>query len=199
MTMIADTAGVLLAGGKSSRFGSNKALTAFQGKPLISHASRLLASLFSETLLVTNTPETYDFLGWPMTADIYPGAGPLAGIHAALKKVASPKIFVIGCDMPLVEEKLVRLLCRESKGWDAVVPELTKGLEPLCAVYSQTCLAIIEKNLNNGHRKLHRLFDQIRTNKIPEDIVQTADHDLVSFKNINKRADLEAITSLLQA
>ncbi len=196
--MIADTAGILLAGGKSSRFGSNKALAAFQDRPLISHASALLSSLFSETLLVTNTPETYDFLNWPMTGDIFPGAGPLAGIHAALNKVASPQIFVIGCDMPLVREGLVRLLCQESEGWDAVVPELANGLEPLCAVYSQRCLPIIDSNLKGGNRKLYRLFEQIRTRRIPEGTLRQADPKLVSFENINRLTDLETLAVSLQ-
>lgn len=196
--MIADTAGILLAGGKSSRFGSNKALATFLGRPLISHASALLSSLFQETLLITNTPEAYNFLNWPMTGDIFPGAGPLAGIHAALNKVASPKIFVIGCDMPLVQESLVRLLCQESEGWDAVVPDLDKGLEPLCAVYSQTCLPLIEKNLQEGNRKLYRLFEQIRTKRIPPETLRQADPGLISFENINRLTDLETITGAVQ-
>ncbi len=196
--MIADTAGVLLAGGKSSRFGSNKALAAFHDQPLISHAGALLSTLFSETLLVTNNPEDYDFLGWPMTGDIFPGAGPLAGIHAALNTVTSPQVFVVGCDMPLVQEKLVRLLCRQSGDWDAVVPKLDKGLEPLCAVYRKSCLPVIEENLKKGRRKLHRLFEQIRTRKIPPETLRTADPQLVSFENINRLQDLEALRVLLQ-
>ncbi len=199
MMMIADTAGILLAGGKSSRFGSNKALAAFQDKPLISHAGELLSSLFSEILLVTNSPETYEFLGWPMTGDIFPGAGPLAGIHAALKKVASPQIFVVGCDMPLVQERLVRLLCQESTDCDAVVPELAKGLEPLCAVYRKSCLPVVEQNLKEGRCKLHRLFEQVCTKKIPEEILRQADAGLISFENINRLTDLESVSHLLPA
>lgn len=194
--MIADTAGVLLAGGKSSRFGSNKALVSFQGRPLISHAEELLKSLFAETLLVTNTPEAYTFLEWPMTGDIFPGAGPLAGIHAALKKVKSPQIFVVGCDMPLVQESLVRLLCATSPEWDAVVPKLSKGLEPLCALYRKRSLAVIEKNLREGNRKLHAFFDQVRTKKIGEEGLRGVDPKLVSFLNINRTTDLEALTNL---
>ncbi|MEN8257243.1 MAG: molybdenum cofactor guanylyltransferase [Thermodesulfobacteriota bacterium] len=195
--MIADTAGVLLAGGKSSRFGSNKALAALQDKPLISHAAELLDCLFEETLLVTNSPADYAFLGWPMTGDIFPGAGPLAGIHAALKKVASPQIFVVGCDMPLVQENLVRLLCTNAGEWDAVVPQLSNGLEPLCAVYRKTCLPIIDRNLEMGNRKLHALFDQVRTRKINEDALREVDAKLISFENINRSTDLEAISRLL--
>ncbi|MDR9502518.1 MAG: molybdenum cofactor guanylyltransferase [Desulfurivibrionaceae bacterium] len=191
--MIADTAGVILAGGKSSRFGSNKALALFQDKALISHAGDLLASLFGEILLVTNSPETYDFLGWPMTGDIFPGAGPLAGIHAALNKVAAPQLFVLGCDMPLVQEDLIRLLCAEAEeGWDAVVPELSRGLEPLCALYGKSCLPQVAQNLREGRCQLHRLFEQLHTKRIPEQVLRRADPGLISFENINRLPDLEA-------
>lgn len=193
---IADTAGILLAGGRSSRFGSNKALALFRGRPLISHAARLLADLFAETLLVTNSPADYDFLNWPMSADIFPGAGPLAGIHAALTKVAALRLFVVGCDMPLVQEPLVRLLCRADEEWDAVVPALKGGLEPLCALYHKRCLPAVEANLLSGNHKLHTLFDQIRSRKISEEELRCHDPQLLSFLNINRHRDLEAVSRL---
>ncbi len=199
MPMISDTAGVLLAGGKSSRFGSNKALAELKGKPLICHAAELLDSLFAETLLVTNTPADYAFLDWPMTGDIFQDAGPLAGIHAALKQVTSEQIFVVGCDMPLVQESLIQRLCSHEKKWDAVVPQLNKGLEPLCALYNKNCLPVIEENLQKGHRKLHALFDQIHTLKVSEDALREIDPQLVSFENINRITDLEAISHLLHS
>lgn len=195
--MIADVAGVLLAGGKSSRFGSNKALALFQGRPLVSHAAALLQRLFGEILLVTNSPAEYAFLGWPMTGDIFPDCGPLAGIHAALGQVASPRIFVVGCDMPLVQEGLVRLLCGEAGRWQAVVPALDQGLEPLCALYSKECLPVIEENLRQGRRQLHRLFGQVRTKRIAEPVLRQADPSLVSFENINRLPDLKALAALL--
>jgi molybdopterin-guanine dinucleotide biosynthesis protein A len=194
--MIADIAGVLLAGGKSSRFGSNKALAPFRGRPLISHTASLLQRLFGEILLVTNSPAEYAFLGWPMTGDLFPHCGPLAGIHAALHQVASPRIFAVGCDMPLVQEGLVRLLCGEAGEWQAVVPELDLGLEPLCALYGKGCLPAIEENLRQGRRQLHRLFEQVHTKRITEAALRQADPALLSFENINRLPDLEALAAL---
>ncbi|MDH3360081.1 MAG: NTP transferase domain-containing protein, partial [Desulfobulbaceae bacterium] len=72
--MIADVTGVILAGGASSRFGSNKALAVHDGQPLISYAAAILERLFPQQLLVANTPEVYDFLGWPSVCDNFKGA-----------------------------------------------------------------------------------------------------------------------------
>ena len=83
------TTGVILAGGASSRFGSNKALALLRGRPIISHVAAVLEKTFHSHLLVTNSPETYQFLGWQMTTDIHPGQGPLAGIHSALQAIRS--------------------------------------------------------------------------------------------------------------
>ena len=131
-----------------------------------------------------------------MSVDIFPCAGPLAGIHAALTKVAAPRLFVVGCDMPLVQEPLVRLLCRADEEWDAVVPALKGGLEPLCALYHKRCLPAVEANLLSGNHKLHTLFDQIRSRKISEEELRCHDPQLLSFLNINRHRDLEAVSRL---
>jgi len=76
LKVIAGITGVILAGGQSRRFGANKALALLAGRRLIEHPAGVLSGLFAQRLLVTNTPEQYDFLGWPMIADRFPGAGP---------------------------------------------------------------------------------------------------------------------------
>ena len=109
MDPLSDITGVILAGGKSSRFGSNKALAIVDGKPLIQHVADLISSLFAECLLVTNTPAEYEFLSLPMTHDRYRDSGPLAGIHAALLKIRTPRAFVVACDMPNLSQELINI------------------------------------------------------------------------------------------
>jgi molybdopterin-guanine dinucleotide biosynthesis protein A len=65
-------------------------------------------------------------------------------------------------------------------------------------VYQKSCLTVIEGNLKEGQRKLHHLFEQLQTKKIPEPILRQADPKLLSFENINRLPDLEALTALLQ-
>ncbi|PKN29317.1 MAG: hypothetical protein CVU64_08745, partial [Deltaproteobacteria bacterium HGW-Deltaproteobacteria-21] len=98
-------------------------------------------------LVVTNTPEDYAFLAWPMTADRFPYCGPLAGIHAALAVISQPAAFVCACDTPLVEPALVRFLCAQLADNEVVLPWLANGPEPLYAVYSRAALPAIEAAL----------------------------------------------------
>lgn len=185
-----DCVGVLLAGGKSSRFGSNKALTRLAGKFMIEHPAKILADLFENCLLITNSPAEYAFLGWPMVGDIYPDAGPLAGIHAALKSVTSPLIFVAGCDMPFLDKTLISYLCSLVEGYDVVVPRTAKGLEPLHAIYRQSIVEAIEQNLARGNRKIHRIFSELNIREVSEAEMLAATGTLISFRNINTLADL---------
>lgn len=184
--------GVILAGGKSSRFGANKALTELPDGLMIEHPAKILAALFQERLLVTNTPEEYAFLAWPMTGDIYQEAGPLAGIHAALKTAAKPLIFVAGCDMPFLDKEIILYLCDLASGYDVVIPRTTAGLEPLHAIYRQTVLATIEKSLDNGNRKIHRIFAELKVREVDEAELLAISGNLTSFRNINTIEDLRA-------
>lgn len=189
--MIANTAGVILAGGKSSRFGSNKALAMLSGQPMLGHVADIIEPLFSEHILVTNSPEEYSFISWNTTPDIYPGAGPLAGIHAALSKVKSEKIFVVGCDMPFLQPEVISFICNQYKDSDVVIPETRHGLEPLHALYHKTCLAQISADLQAGQRRLHFFLKQVKTTVIPWRDIAAIDPQQDSFQNINHQHDLQ--------
>ncbi|MHB1185518.1 MAG: molybdenum cofactor guanylyltransferase [Desulfobulbia bacterium] len=193
---INQVAGVILAGGKSSRFGSNKALALHQGDALIQTIARRLAALFPETLLITNTPEEYGFLGWPMAKDLYPDCGPLAGIHAALRTVSQPRIFVCGCDMPLVNPDLIRFLCELEGDHDIVLPWLDEGPEPLYAVYSKKALPIIEEQLSKNQYKIGIVFEKLRIRKVTSEEILQIVPDLTTFQNINHQHDLARLAAM---
>lgn len=194
--MISQVAGVILAGGKSSRFGSNKALALHQGTALIETIARRLAGLFPETLLITNTPEAYGFLGWPMVGDQYRDCGPLAGIHAALQTVSQPRAFVCGCDMPLVNPELIRFLCELPGDHEVVLPWLPEGPEPLYAVYSKKVLPVIEEHLARNQCKIGMVYEKLRLRKVTADEILQVLPDLTTFQNINNQQDLARLASL---
>jgi molybdopterin-guanine dinucleotide biosynthesis protein A len=190
--LINDCTGVVLAGGKSSRFGSNKALVKLTGKPLIKYPCKVLDDLFGKNLLITNTPDQYNFLGWPTVADIYPGAGPLAGIHAALSAIDTPLMFVAGCDMPFLDRELIAYLHSLATDFDAVVPHTVKGLEPLHAVYRRNTVAVIAENLRKGVFRLHDILSGLKIREVGQnEIIANSATGLDSFRNINTLDDLK--------
>lgn len=190
---IAGVAGVILAGGASSRFGTNKALADYGGRPLIAHIAALLSRLFPERLVVTNTPADYDFLGWPTVGDRYRHAGPLAGIEAALRTIASPRALIVGCDMPLLAEPLLRYLCGFPPEYDVVLPWPKEGPEPLCAVYHRRVWPAVDEALRRHERRIGSLLSRLAVKRIGEEVLLAVVPDLSSFHNINRRQDLEAI------
>lgn len=193
--MIEGITGVLLAGGQSRRFGTNKALAELAGRRLIEHPAEVLTTLFARRLLVTNTPEQYGFLGWPMTGDRFPGAGPLAGIHAALAAAEDDRIFVTACDMPLLNPDLIRLLCATAGEWDALLPCSDQGPEPLCAVYDKAALPVIELALARGDNRVQEVLQALRVRLVAGQELHRLVVDNQAFVNVNRPADLLALTA----
>lgn len=188
-TRFTDVAGVILAGGESSRMGRNKALLEVNGERMIETAYRRMAELFDEVLLVTNTPESYDFIPCRKIADIHPGMGPLGGIHAALSSTVAERAFVIACDMPGLNPRLIRELCGIEGGGDVVIPETPGGLEPLHAVYSKSCLPKMEQMLFAGERRILSFFDLAQVRLVPRGRIAALDPEYASFRNINTQED----------
>ena len=191
MDKIKGISGVILAGGLSTRFGSNKALAIVNGRLLIQNVADLMSSLFAECLLVTNTPEEYEFLSLPMTSDRYKGSGPLAGIHAALQEVSEPRVFVVACDMPNLSPELIQYLCNcNEQDYDAIIPMLEKGQEPLFGIYHKNSLTHIETCLQNNECQVTRVLEGLRVRRVSEQEVISITDNLDCFKNINRPADL---------
>lgn len=188
-----DTTGVILAGGASSRFGSNKALALLHGAPIIRHVAATMEKLFPHHLLVTNSPETYRFLDWPMIGDIHADSGPLAGIHAALLNIGDSQAFVAGCDMPRIDSRLIVYLCSLAGDWDVALPWLDTGPEPLCAVYRRSCLPVISRQLQEKQGKIRLTLGMLRLRKVSQAEVLAVTGDLTSFHNINRTADLQQL------
>ncbi len=188
-----EIAGVILAGGRSSRFGSNKALALYRNRPLIAHTASVLAGLFSERLLITNTPDEYAFLDWPMTGDLIPGAGPLAGIQAALGRISAPRAFITACDMPRLDPELIRRLCACPGDWDVVLPAPEGRREPLHAIYHRRILPEIAAALAKGERKVADLLARLKVRELSAAELELVPDQPHPFINVNFAQDLEAL------
>ncbi|RNC66019.1 MAG: formate dehydrogenase accessory sulfurtransferase FdhD [Desulfuromonadales bacterium] len=181
--------GVILAGGQSSRMGSNKALLPYKGGRFIEAIHRQLSEIFDEVILVTNNPEQYDFLPCRKVSDLYPGMGALAGIHAGLHHAANQAIFAVACDMPYLNSNLIRHLASQADVGGVLIPESPTGLEPLHAVYGKGCLAAIEATLLSGQRRIVSFFGRTNVNRVNAGQVATFDPNFDTFRNINTPAD----------
>jgi len=182
---ISDVSAVILAGGISSRMGSNKALLPYRGGRFVEAIQRQLADLFEEVLLVTNTPEQYAFLPCRKVTDIHQGMGALAGLHAGLHHSNSGHIFAVACDMPYLNNALIRRIAALRDGADVVIPEGDKGIEPLHALYGRACLAPMEQALLTGKKRIVSFFDEVRVTQLSCAAVAALDPAFASFRNIN--------------
>ncbi|PLX45745.1 MAG: molybdenum cofactor guanylyltransferase [Desulfobacteraceae bacterium] len=184
--------GVILAGGKNSRFsGKNKALVRIGGKRILDRIYEVFTILFDKIILVTNDPVQYMEWDFDIVTDIFPIRSSLTGIHTGLFYITTPYAFFVACDIPFIRKELIEILLDGVEpGIDIVIPETSKGVEPLCSVYSKRCFKPIEEQLKKKSLKIQRVFQKVRVKKIPEDILRTIDPDLVSLYNINTPDDL---------
>ncbi len=178
----------ILAGGLSSRFGSNKALTPIDGQPIIERVMAAVHGLSDDLYLVTNTPELYQHLGLRMVADILPDGGALRGLHTALSSADRPWVLCLACDMPFVQPALLKhvLALTQTAEWGAVVPRHPGGAEPFCAAYRrEVCLPEIEPLLANRRYRLQGLLDRVPVRYIEPPELNDFDAELLSFINVN--------------
>ena len=140
--------GVLLAGGRASRMGGrDKAFAAVDGEAIAVRTLRLFRTLFPQVIVATNRPERYRTLAVETVADVFAGCGPLAGIHAAMRRAAHPHVFVAACDMPGLDADVIRFLLGRIGDADAIVPRWDGDIEPLHAVYAVRLLPLVDDAL----------------------------------------------------
>lgn len=187
--IIPNTTGVILAGGESRRMGSDKSLLALRGERFIERSFQLMASLFKEVLIVTNSPDLYTDIPCRKVPDIYRGKGALAGIHSGLHHASQSQIFVVACDMPYLKPELIRHLCQENGAAEVHIPRSSHSLEPLHACYRKSCLAAMTEVLENDGRRIIDFFPAVTVVEIPDENWKRFDPQGQSFHNINTPQD----------
>lgn len=183
--------GIILSGGKSSRMGMEKGLVDFQGKPLISYAVSVLESIVDSIIIGANNElDSYKKFGHQVVEDEIRGIGPIGGLLSTLRHADTQKNIVISCDMPFINSELLRYLFQNMGDADVVVA--TQGpnkTEPLCGVYSQKAIPIIEDAIQNDQYKILDLFDKVsfKSLLINETLPFYSDN---LFYNINRPEDI---------
>ncbi|MDB9823282.1 molybdenum cofactor guanylyltransferase [Deltaproteobacteria bacterium] len=189
-SFIKGVTGVILAGGKSLRFGSNKALVEINGAPLIERVTHVLSSVFNRLILITNSPQEYSSLQLPIYEDIIKGLGPIGGIYTGLEAINDEKGFFVACDMPFINEDLIRYIAGVGYDFDVVVPKIDWRIEPLHALYSKSCLPIIKGLIASDIHQIIRSFQSLHVRYVDEAEIKSHDPLMKSFMNINRQDEL---------
>ena len=155
---------LILAGGKSSRMGCDKALLKFGDETNLEDLVQLTTSIFSETFIIANQNKNYQDLnlrGAVIFHDFWEYKGPLVGLYMGLSYSTHQVNCVLTCDMPLVDAPLLRELAAFwQEGYDAVCPQDSDGrLQPFPGIYSRSSRYFIRLLLDRGETAMKRLFE----------------------------------------
>jgi molybdenum cofactor guanylyltransferase len=182
---VQDLTAFVLAGGKSSRMGRDKAFLELGGQTLLEHALILGQSIAHEVVIVGEVTR-FMRLGRAIE-DVYPGHGPLGGIHAALLSTATALNLILAVDMPLVERDFLLYLVAEAtrSGAMVTVPRSRAGWQPLCAVYHRDFGEIAERALQAGKNKIDPLFSRTETRAISQAELVRMGFSETMFRNLN--------------
>jgi len=182
----------VLAGGKSSRMGADKAALDLAGRTLLEHALATLR-LVADKVFILGSKQRYGGYGAEAVEDIFPDCGPLGGIHAALKQGQAACNLIVAVDTPFLSADFLHYLAQRSQESGAVVttPEIAGYTQPLCAVYSPEFLPLAEKALQSGVYKIATLFPMDGTLRIPESEMAQFAFSAEMFENLNTPQDLE--------
>jgi molybdopterin-guanine dinucleotide biosynthesis protein A len=178
-----NAAAIILSGGGSTRMGEDKAVMPVDGQPMLSTVVGQLRPNF-RNVLISGSPEKYEFSGCTVIEDLEPDRGPLMGLLSTLKESELDVNFVTTCDVPKINMPFVRDMLDALEGFDAVVPVVPEDRkQPLFAVYRKTVVPAIEQLLADGVNAVHALLDQLNVNYVELD----ADW----YHNLNTHDDVE--------
>jgi molybdopterin-guanine dinucleotide biosynthesis protein A len=191
--------GIVLAGGKSTRMGSSKALLPFGGETMLQRVVRLLSAVVSPIVVVAAPGQPLPQLPTNVTVapDEHEGRGPLEGLRAGLKALpaGTEVAYVTSCDVPLLVPAFVRHMIDLLTDHDIAVMEIDGFAHPLSAVYRRNTLAQVEALLAHDRLRPAFLFEAVRTRRVQAAEMTSADPELLTLRNLNTREDyLEALS-----
>ena len=183
----------ILAGGKSSRMGVDKQLLMEDDRRILETVIETLKQEFSDILIVTSKPQLYEGMGVRLCSDLYPGRGPLAGVHAALHHARSRYIYLLACDMPVVNLPFIRHMKQklQETGMDICASRYNDRLEPFNPFYSRSLLKEVVHRLETGNSSLFRFINASRACVLTQEDAACFDKELRMFTNINTRTEYE--------
>lgn len=190
---------VILAGGKSTRFGRDKTTVRLDGETLLERAVRRLSPIAKEAIVVRGQGQpSAGIPGVLEVEDIYPGKGPLGGIYSGLLAASSFHSLAVACDMPFLDLRLIDYMCSLAPGYDVVMPKLGQNTEALHSIYSKDCIPHIEALVLRDRVRVIEFLNAVKVRFVRDEEVDRYDPERLSFFNINTEADLKRARELVQ-
>ncbi len=190
MEIKADISGFILAGGKSNRMGTDKALLLVQDEPLLIWIKKLIEP-FCKTIEISGQNSEYDDFNIKMVPDLHTGIGPISGIVSSLKHSSTDWNLLVSVDTPFINKELIQSLFTQIGQYDCIIPEHEGGIEPLIGLYNKQILPQLEEIINQGDYKLMRLLPKLNTRYVDCNFLVRKYPRL--FFNINRPEDYNSI------
>jgi molybdopterin-guanine dinucleotide biosynthesis protein A len=188
-------AAFVLAGGKSTRMGKNKAFLVLGDRTLLAHALELAGNVTRDVRIVGEANKFAAF--GPTIQDVYRDRGPLGAIHAALLSTTAELNLMLAVDLPYLQPEFLQYLTCEAQRTSAVVTvaRASGHLQPLCGVYRRAFVEAAERSLREGRNKIDRLFAAVETRVVSEAELSQAGFSGEIFRNLNTPEEWEEAMS----
>jgi len=186
--------GYILAGGKSSRMGTDKGLLLFEGKAMIQYVIEQMQAVFSKLVLVSNNPE-YEKFGLEVIPDLIKDSGPAGGIYTALKHSKAKLNFIVSCDMPFITKEAIAFIIENTNESQIVLLENQGKIEPLFGIYSKDCENIWLELIQQNTIKLQKMVSHFNLKTIPVENNEIFKKSF--FNNINTKEDFDNASNLI--
>jgi molybdopterin-guanine dinucleotide biosynthesis protein A len=187
--------GIILAGGKSSRFGKDKALIKLNNKSLLEISVEKM-QLFCDTILISYNSRLPEHISCKQVSDKVQDIGPMGGISACLEASETDKNFVLSVDTPFIPLKLCMFIINNTGEFDVVVPQFNGRIYPLIGLYSKSFLKVLEEDIKNKRYKMMKAVEKSKHSVVQ--ISKTSEfYNEFFFMNINTREDLKAAKKYL--
>ncbi len=194
------TSGIILAGGSSSRMGSNKALLSLPGSKnvtFVEHLVTLLEECCCETIIVARDKvhaEEYVFPGVRVVVDEKPGIGPLMGLYSGLQEISTSRALVVAVDLPSIQPALLSYLVAHPWSDDTLLIPLVQNIpQVLLAIYPRSILSVVKEQLLHGRSDVRCLLELVPVEYVEETQLLQVDPALHSFTNVNTPQELREL------
>ncbi len=176
----------VIAGGHSTRFGSNKALAQWDShRSVIGSVIESVSQVTDRIMIISGDTQAYRSLGLPVHPDLIPGHGPASGIHSALCLSQTDRVLILACDMPALSYHFLHYMLSVSSWAPVVVPESGSGPEPLHAIWHRSLILLMEQFMASGRTGLRDILQALPCRTITRDEIAANGLDPLSLRSVN--------------